>query len=146
MGNAEAFIRGCIISSSAHLAKTRNARQQQFIGAILDIDRQQASTLDPVLAAKRLQLQNKFDLLSTNKAEHLLWQKSNLFRTWRQSQSALSLPAQTSTCLSLHFTDIWPHPEPYCWPSKHKFCIFYLLFKLLQTPASTWYFWYGVIS
>ena len=40
--------------------------------SILDIDRQNASSPNPVLATKRLQLQTEFNLLSTSKAEHLL--------------------------------------------------------------------------
>lgn len=34
------FIRGRIISFSAHLAKTRKSQQQEFIRLILEVDRQ----------------------------------------------------------------------------------------------------------
>lgn len=68
----KAFIRGRIISFSAHLSKSRRLRQQQLIDSILVIDRQHASSLNPALVIKRLQLQTEFDLLTTNKAEHLL--------------------------------------------------------------------------
>src|SRR4029434_3550329 len=65
----KAFIRGGIIFFSAHLTKNRRLKQQELLDAILDIDRQQASTINPDLTTKRLQLQTEFDLLSTGKAE-----------------------------------------------------------------------------
>lgn len=68
----KAYIRGCIISYSTHLAKSRKLKQQELTDAIIDIDRQQAITITPDLTAKRLQLQTEFDLLSTGKAEYLL--------------------------------------------------------------------------
>ena len=68
----KAFIRGGIIFFSAHLTKNRRLKQQELLDAILDIDRQQASTINPDLTTKRLQLQTEFDLLSTGKAEYLL--------------------------------------------------------------------------
>ena len=74
----KAFIRGGIISFSAHLTKNRRLKQQELLDAILDIDRQQASTINPDLTTKRLQLQTEFDLLSTGKAEYLLKYKGDL--------------------------------------------------------------------
>jgi len=68
----KAFLRGRIISFSAHVSKTRRMRQRQLMDSILDIDRQHASSPNPALATKRLQLQTEFNLLSTSKAEHLL--------------------------------------------------------------------------
>lgn len=68
----KAFIRGHMVSFSAHQTKTRKARQQQLLDDIIDLDRQLASSPNSVLTTKRLQLQTEFDLLSTSRAEHLL--------------------------------------------------------------------------
>lgn len=68
----KAFIRGRIISFSAHLAKIRKSRQQELIHSILEVDSQYSRDPKPDLKVKRLKLQTEFDLLSTNKAEYLL--------------------------------------------------------------------------
>ncbi|KAA8577775.1 hypothetical protein FQN60_005362, partial [Etheostoma spectabile] len=82
----KAFIRGGIISFSAHLTKNRKLKQRELMDAILDIDRQQAAAINPALATKRLQLQNEFNLLSTGKAEYLLRQFSSFYSTLYKSQ------------------------------------------------------------
>lgn len=68
----KAYIRGQIISFSSHLYKTRRAELERLSKAILDLDRQYASTPSPELYKQRLNLQSEFNLLSTNEAERLL--------------------------------------------------------------------------
>lgn len=72
MGNFWAVIRGEIISYNACVRKQEKQRQQELTEAILQIDRQHSSSLNPSLRMERLKLQTEFDLISTNKAELLL--------------------------------------------------------------------------
>ena len=68
----KAFIRGKIISFSAHKNRTLKAEIDDLTNSILDLDRTYSANPSPELYKKRLDLQNKFNLLSTRKAEKLL--------------------------------------------------------------------------
>lgn len=68
----KAFIRGRIISFNAYWTKARKLKQQKLVDKILEIDRLNARSPNPVLETQRLKLQTEFDLLTTNKAEFLL--------------------------------------------------------------------------
>lgn len=61
-----------IISFNAYWTKARKLKQQKLVDKILEIDRLNARSPNPVLETQRLKLQTEFDLLTTNKAEFLL--------------------------------------------------------------------------
>ena len=68
----KAFLRGQIISYSISSNKAKRLEFDKLCGEITELDRLIASTPDPDLCKKRLDLQNKVNLLTTTDAEKLL--------------------------------------------------------------------------
>lgn len=68
----KAFLRGQIISFSAHKNKTEKAAITNLTNSISDLDRAYSSNPTAELYKKRLNLQTEFNLLSTKRAEKLL--------------------------------------------------------------------------
>lgn len=68
----KAFLRGEIISYTAHANKARKRRQCELIEAIADLDRRCSMLPSPELFEERLGLQTEFNLLSTKDAEKML--------------------------------------------------------------------------
>ncbi len=68
----KAFIRGKIISSTAHINKLRIARQKESEASIAKIDEQLSSTQSPSLHKEKITLKIELDLLLTREAEQLL--------------------------------------------------------------------------
>ena len=68
----KAYLRGQIISYSAHLNKSRKAKLQELSINIAKLDQQLAICPSPSLLKQRVELQTEFDLITTNDAERLL--------------------------------------------------------------------------
>ena len=68
----KAYLRGQIISFSAHCNKTRKARLNELLIKIRDIDGQNAINPSQSLVKQRYDLQAELDLLTTSDAERLL--------------------------------------------------------------------------
>uniref|UniRef100_A0A3Q3ENM7 Reverse transcriptase domain-containing protein n=1 Tax=Kryptolebias marmoratus TaxID=37003 RepID=A0A3Q3ENM7_KRYMA len=68
----KAFLRGQIISFSAHLNKTRKAKLLELSTNMSNLDQQIATSPSPSLLKRRVDLQTEIDLITTNEAERLL--------------------------------------------------------------------------
>ena len=67
----KAYLRGQIISYSAHLNKSRKAKLQEFSTNITKLDQQLATCPSPSLLKQRVDIQTEFDLITTSDAERL---------------------------------------------------------------------------
>lgn len=65
-------IRGDIISYTSKVNKARKQEQEQLISSIFDIDRQYSASPTPELYKNKLDLQSKYELLSSEKTERIL--------------------------------------------------------------------------
>lgn len=68
----KAYLRGQIISYSAHLYKSRKVKLQELSVSIANLDQQLATCPAPTLLKQRVDLQTEFDLVTTSDAERLL--------------------------------------------------------------------------
>ena len=68
----KAFLRGHIISYSAHSKKNQKKRQIELMNAIAELDHQCSTSPSAELAKERLSLQTELNLLSTRDAEKML--------------------------------------------------------------------------
>lgn len=68
----KAYIRGQIISYSAHIKKAQNERLEKINKVILQPDRTLAHSPSPDLFKQRLTLQTEFNRLSTKHAKNLI--------------------------------------------------------------------------
>lgn len=80
-------IRGFFISRSTYLNKTRKSRLLEISNRILDIDRSSPPT--PELYKKRLDLQTEFNLLTTIKAENMLYRTKQSYFEFGDKPSRL---------------------------------------------------------
>ena len=96
----KAVIREDIISYSTHLARKNKQKQQELIDAILSVDREYSCSPNPELFAKRIKLQTDYDILSTDKAEHLLRRSKGTYYEYGDKAShllALQLKRQSAS-------------------------------------------------
>lgn len=75
----KAFIRGKIISYTAHINRCRRTRHKELEDALANLDTQHSTNQSPDLYKERLKLQTELDLLSTREAEQLLLQSRGTF-------------------------------------------------------------------
>ena len=68
----KAYLRGQIISYSAHIKKTESARLKVLVDEMLKIDKLNSLTPSAETMKKRMSLQTEFDLLTTRQAEYLI--------------------------------------------------------------------------
>lgn len=68
----KAYIRGQIISRTAHANKLRRSRQKEIENSITNIDRLLTTNHSPDLYKERMTLKTELDLLQTREAEQLL--------------------------------------------------------------------------
>ncbi len=75
----KAFIRGKIISYTAHTNRCHRAWHKELEDALANIDTQHSANQSPDLYKGRLKLQTELDLLSTREAEQLLLHSRDMF-------------------------------------------------------------------
>lgn len=75
----KAFLRGQIISYSANMKKKASTERLNLAKQIQDIDLQYAQSKNPELYKKRIELQTRFDLLSTHSVERQLLKSKGKF-------------------------------------------------------------------
>lgn len=75
----KAYLRGQIISFSANMKKRAQKERLELSDQIKEVDRRYAQIRTPELYKKRVELQTRFDLLSTHSAERQLLQSKSLF-------------------------------------------------------------------
>lgn len=68
----KAYLRGQIISYSAHLKKSRMSTIQKLSADLESVDQQLAASTSPDLLRRRVVLKTELDLITTNEAERLL--------------------------------------------------------------------------
>ncbi|KAG7522338.1 hypothetical protein JOB18_019938 [Solea senegalensis] len=91
-------IRGDIISYTSRVNKTRKQEQERLLSSIFDIDRQYSASPTPELYKNKLDLQTKYDLLSSEKTERMLL-KSRGF-VYEHGEKAGRLLARQLKCKS----------------------------------------------
>lgn len=93
----KAFMRGQIISYVSTLKKAERAESEALTKEIFRIDNLYASAPTPALYKERLQLQSKFDLLSTRKTQKQLFlAKQRFFETGDRAGRLLAHQARTA--------------------------------------------------
>lgn len=75
----KAYLRGQIISFSASMKKRAQKERIDLSIQIKEVDQRYAQTKSPELYKKRVELQTRFDLLSTHSIERQLLQSKSLF-------------------------------------------------------------------
>lgn len=93
----KAYLRGQIISYTAHLRKTARSRQSELAQKILEIDDSYANNPDPSLYKKRLQYQTEFNLITSNDAEmQLLKSRQRIFESGDKAGKLLAQQARAA--------------------------------------------------
>ena len=94
----KAFMRGQIISYVSSLKKAERAESESLIKEIFRIDNLYATAPTPALYKERLQLQSKFDLLSTSKTQkQLILTRQRFFETGDKAGRLLAHQARAAT-------------------------------------------------
>lgn len=93
----KAYLRGHIISYTAHLRKIAMSSQTELAQKILEIDDSYANNPDPSLYKKRLQYQTEFNLLTSNDAEmQLLNSRQRIFESGDKAGKLLAQQARAA--------------------------------------------------
>ncbi|XP_062893735.1 LINE-1 retrotransposable element ORF2 protein isoform X1 [Mobula hypostoma] len=85
----EAYLRGQIISYTSHANKERRKEMQVLLKSIWDLDRKYSEAPTAELYKSRVDLQAKFNLLSTNLSEQLILKTRGLYYEYGDKASRL---------------------------------------------------------
>ena len=137
----KAFMRGQIISYVSSLKKAERVESETLIKEIFKIDKLYATAPTPALYIERLQLQSKFDLLSTSKTQKQLFlAKQRFFETGDKAGRLLAHQARAATLSRLIPKIKSASGEVTSDPIKinNIFCSFYSNLYSSQCPSEVW--------